>query len=194
VLSECIHTEGYLTAFAVDAASGAITQLGSPLKMTGRSTCYISFDKDARHAVITNYWDGIINVVALDERSGAPLAVVQEHQQTRRETWRQVMDREVHGEGLGGVLWVRGGQGCERRQGARASKDYGRLPAAQTSAPPSPLTPRSLPKPRPPPCAGPHVQPPGRPPRALQRVPPLLPLAVCARSGGQLHPSGGGLS
>jgi len=94
VLSECIDTCGYLTAFSIDVASGALREIGR-LSMTGKSTCYISFDKDARHAVITNYWDGIINVVQLDERTGAPLALVQEHQQTRREQWRQVEDRPV---------------------------------------------------------------------------------------------------
>jgi hypothetical protein len=37
----------------------------------------------------------VLNVVELDERTGAPLGVVQSHQQTRRETWRQVQDRAV---------------------------------------------------------------------------------------------------
>lgn len=95
VLSECIDTLGYLTAFAVDPTSGALCQLGKRISMTGRSTCYISFDKDAHHAVVTNYWDAKINVVKLDPSTGEPLAVVQEHQQTRRATWRQVEDRPV---------------------------------------------------------------------------------------------------
>jgi 6-phosphogluconolactonase (cycloisomerase 2 family) len=101
VLSECINTTGFLTAFSIDVATGALREIGR-LSMTGKSTCYISFDRDAHHAVITNYWDGIINVVKLDERSGAPLAVVQEHQQTRRDTWRQVEDRPVRGLAGGG--------------------------------------------------------------------------------------------
>jgi hypothetical protein len=53
VLSECIHTEGYLTAFAVDTSTGSLTQLGAPLPMTGRSTCYISFDKVGSRAAET---------------------------------------------------------------------------------------------------------------------------------------------
>ena len=56
VLSECIDTQGYLTAFSVDPWTGKLAQLGERVWMTGRSTCYISFDKDATHAVITNYW------------------------------------------------------------------------------------------------------------------------------------------
>ncbi|KAI8474738.1 MAG: Lactonase, 7-bladed beta-propeller-domain-containing protein [Monoraphidium minutum] len=96
VLSECIDTPGYLTAFSVDPANGALAQLGERLSMTGRSTCYISFDSDAGHAVVTNYWDAVLNVVKLDEETGEPLAVVQAHQQTRREQWRQVVDRPDH--------------------------------------------------------------------------------------------------
>jgi len=46
-------------------------------------------------AQVANYWDGKLNVVQLDERTGEPLAVVQEHQQTRRDAWRQVENREV---------------------------------------------------------------------------------------------------
>lgn len=95
VLSECIDDVGFLTALSFDAATGALTQLAR-LPMTGRSTCYISFDRDARHAVVTNYWDGVIDVVRLDERTGAPLGIVQSHQQTRRAEWRQVVDREDH--------------------------------------------------------------------------------------------------
>ena len=53
VLSECIDTEGTLTAFAVDTATGALQLLGH-LGMTGRSTCYNSFDAGARHAAITH--------------------------------------------------------------------------------------------------------------------------------------------
>ncbi|KAF8057856.1 pgl [Scenedesmus sp. PABB004] len=94
VLSECIHRNGYLTAFSVDPASGALAELAR-LDMTGKSTCYISFDRDARHAVVSNYWDGIIDVVELDDR-GVPTRVAQSHQQTRRETWRQVVSREDH--------------------------------------------------------------------------------------------------
>ncbi len=97
MLSECIHTEGYLTAYSVDPFKATLTEIGR-VSMTGRSTCYISFDKDARHAVICNYWDGRINVVELDSE-GVPLRVVFEHQQTRRATWRQVTSREVSGWG-----------------------------------------------------------------------------------------------
>ncbi|GBF97433.1 hypothetical protein Rsub_09599 [Raphidocelis subcapitata] len=95
VLSECIDTLGYLTAFALDAATGALRELGR-LQMTGRSSCYVSFDRDARYAVVTSYWDARVDVVALDEHTGAPLAVVGSHQQTRRDTWRQVVNREDH--------------------------------------------------------------------------------------------------
>jgi hypothetical protein len=93
VLSECIHQEGYITAYSVDAQQGDLVEIGR-LSMTGKSTCYMSFDKDAKYAVITNYWDGILNVIELDAQ-GVPLRVVQEHQQTRREEWRQVVDRAV---------------------------------------------------------------------------------------------------
>jgi hypothetical protein len=93
VLTECIHTEGYLTAYKVDPSTGGMKELGR-VTLTGRSSCYISFDKYAHHAVVTNYWDGLINVVELSP-AGVPLCVVQEHQQTRREEWRQVENREV---------------------------------------------------------------------------------------------------
>jgi len=93
VLTECIHTEGYLTAFKVDPSTGGLRELGR-VTLTGRSSCYISFDKYAHHAIITNYWDGRINVVELSP-AGVPLRVVQEHQQTRRPAWRQVESREV---------------------------------------------------------------------------------------------------
>ncbi|GBF92719.1 hypothetical protein Rsub_05088 [Raphidocelis subcapitata] len=96
VLSECINTHGYLTAFAVDPAGAALTPLAPPLYMSGRSSCYISFDSDASHAVVANYWDGLLNVVSLDPSTGAPLAVVQELQQGRRKEWRQVVDRADH--------------------------------------------------------------------------------------------------
>ncbi|KAF6266196.1 Lactonase, 7-bladed beta-propeller-domain-containing protein [Scenedesmus sp. NREL 46B-D3] len=95
VLSECIDRNGYLTAYSVEGRTGELSELGC-VEMTGKSTCYISFDKGARHAVITNYWDGVLNVVELDGSTGAPLGLVQSHQQTRRETWRQVQDRADH--------------------------------------------------------------------------------------------------
>lgn len=93
VLTECIHTEGYLTAYKVDPSTGGMRELGR-VTLTGRSSCYISFDKYAHHAIVTNYWDGLINVVELSP-AGVPLRVVQEHQQTRRPAWRQVESREV---------------------------------------------------------------------------------------------------
>jgi 6-phosphogluconolactonase (cycloisomerase 2 family) len=104
VLSECIDRNGYLTAYSVDGRTGELSELGR-VDMTGKSTCYISFDKGARHAVITNYWDGVLNVVELDERTGAPLSVVQSHQQTRRKTWRQVEDRAVSTAALALSSW-----------------------------------------------------------------------------------------
>lgn len=105
VLTECIHTEGYLTSYKVDPHTGSMRELGR-VTLTGRSSCYISFDKYAHHAIITNYWDGLINVVELSP-AGVPLRVVQEHQQTRRTTWRQVENREVGAgvcAGMAGVL------------------------------------------------------------------------------------------
>jgi 6-phosphogluconolactonase len=94
VLSECIDKNGYLTAYKVDPFTANVTELGR-ITMTGKSTCYISFDKGAKHAIITNYWDGLINVVELNAQ-GTPVRIVQEHQQTRRDTWRQVQDRADH--------------------------------------------------------------------------------------------------
>jgi 6-phosphogluconolactonase (cycloisomerase 2 family) len=108
VLSECIHTNGYLTAFSIDPETGAAAPLAPPLYMTGKSSCYISFDADASHAVVANYFDGRIDVVELDTRSGAPRTVAQSHQQARRPAWRQVVDREVRA-GPGGGLGPEGG-------------------------------------------------------------------------------------
>lgn len=93
VLSECIDRNGCLTAYSVDPATGRLSELGR-LDMNGKSTCYISFDKEVKHAICTNYWDGVIDVVELSHQ-GMPERVVQSHQQTRRETWRQVESREV---------------------------------------------------------------------------------------------------
>ena len=93
VLSECIDCNGYLTAYSVDPATGHLSELGR-LDMNGKSTCYISFDKEVKHAICTNYWDGVIDVVELNHQ-GIPVRIVQSHQQTRRETWRQVENREV---------------------------------------------------------------------------------------------------
>jgi 6-phosphogluconolactonase (cycloisomerase 2 family) len=108
VLTECIHTEGYLTAYKVDPHTGSMRELGR-VTLTGRSSCYISFDKYAHHAIITNYWDGLINVVELSP-AGMPLRVVQEHQQTRRTTWRQVENRAVSAGLRGGRTFVLCGQ------------------------------------------------------------------------------------
>lgn len=93
VLTECIDKNGYMTAYKVDPFNADLTEIGR-CTMTGKSTCYISFDKPGRHAIISNYWDGLMNVVELDSE-GVPLRVVQEHQQTRRDLWRQVTCREV---------------------------------------------------------------------------------------------------
>lgn len=94
VLSECIDCNGYLTAYNVDPTTGHLTEIGR-IEMNGKSTCYISFDKEVRHAICTNYWDGVIDVVELNHQ-GVPVRIVQSHQQTRRETWRQVENREDH--------------------------------------------------------------------------------------------------
>jgi hypothetical protein len=274
VLSECIHQEGYITAYSVDAQQGDLVEIGR-LSMTGKSTCYMSFDKDAKHAVITNYWDGILNVIELDSQ-GVPLRVVQEHQQTRREEWRQVVDRAVSGRdadrdahsrcrrhctltpacsapqlivsghsagnaafSTGNAVVLQAGAGTSaamlvaaayvtcrglRHQGEPSSPLYLQLvhqgawqllqqpcqprsppshssckccsflrcrrPASSLcvthlchclSTPPPPPHPSPLP-------TGSHVQPPGRPPRPLRGVPPLLPLGLCARPGRQWHP------
>jgi len=69
--------------------------------MTGRSTCYIAFapcppNQSPRHAVVANYWDGVVDVVSLCPRTGAPRRVVQRWQQSRRASWRQVEDRLDH--------------------------------------------------------------------------------------------------
>jgi 6-phosphogluconolactonase (cycloisomerase 2 family) len=126
VLSECIDQEGQLHAFRVDAAAAAAAGPPSsaaplaaaaaatprlvpltprPLPMTGRSTCYIAFapplpedgpGAPPRHAVVANYWDGVVDVVSLCPRTGAPRRVVQRWQQSRRPEWRQVRDRLDH--------------------------------------------------------------------------------------------------
>ena len=84
-------------------APARLTPLTSaPLSMTGRSTCYITFAPTStpgappRHAVVANYWDGVVDVVSLCPLTGAPRRVVQRWQQSRREQWRQVQDRLDH--------------------------------------------------------------------------------------------------
>lgn len=66
---------------------------------SGKSTCYLALSPDRDIAVVINYWDAIIDVVAVDEEGNLG-EIVQSFKQLYRKDgeWRQVEYREDHWE------------------------------------------------------------------------------------------------
>jgi len=69
---------GGVSAFAVDAASGALTLLNQQ-PSGGPAPCHLWVDKRGRHLLVANYWDGSVSVLPIgaDGRLGAATARIQ---------------------------------------------------------------------------------------------------------------------
>ncbi|HEV8630528.1 MAG TPA: lactonase family protein [Thermoanaerobaculia bacterium] len=69
---------GAVSAFAIDAATGALTYLGQQ-PSGGVAPCHLSLDRGGKHLVVANYGGGSVEVlpVQADGRLGAPSALVQ---------------------------------------------------------------------------------------------------------------------
>ncbi|HET7293878.1 MAG TPA: lactonase family protein [Vicinamibacteria bacterium] len=69
---------GAVSAFAVDAATGALTLLNK-VSSGGAAPCHLSLDREGRHVLVANYWGGSVAVFALesDGRLGRQTAFVQ---------------------------------------------------------------------------------------------------------------------
>jgi 6-phosphogluconolactonase len=58
------ETTGRVTAFAVDAATGALTALNDQ-PSRGAAPCHLSLDEDGRHVLVANYTSGTIAVLPI---------------------------------------------------------------------------------------------------------------------------------
>lgn len=69
---------GGVSAFAVDAKTGALTFLNRQ-PSGGPAPCHLSLDGSGRHLLVANYWDGSVSVLPVgdDGRLGAATARVQ---------------------------------------------------------------------------------------------------------------------
>ena len=69
---------GAVSAFAIDAATGALTLLNQQ-PSGGASPCHLSVDREGRHLLVANYTDGSVSVLPIgaDGRLGAASARVQ---------------------------------------------------------------------------------------------------------------------
>jgi 6-phosphogluconolactonase len=69
---------GGVSAFAVDAASGALTLLNQQ-PSGGPAPCHLWVDPQGRHLLVANYWDGSVSVLPIgaDGRLGAATARIQ---------------------------------------------------------------------------------------------------------------------
>ena len=69
---------GQVSAFAVDAATGALTFLNQQ-SSGGPAPCHVSVDSQGRHVLVANYWGGSVSVfpVDADGRLGPATAFVQ---------------------------------------------------------------------------------------------------------------------
>lgn len=94
---ETIKTNGEVLQFGIDANKSLSAQ-GS-FTASGKSTCYIAVSPQKDAAIVINYWDAIIDVVAVDA-DGNLGDVLQSFKQLYRKEgeWRQVEYREDHWE------------------------------------------------------------------------------------------------
>ena len=92
---ETIQDEGSVRRYAIEA-DGSLTYLDQ-FRASGRSTCYLALAPKGDAAVVINYWDAIIDVVAAagDGRLGDLLQSFRQHHRAEGE-WRQVKNREDH--------------------------------------------------------------------------------------------------
>jgi len=92
---ETIQDEGDIVRYEL-AADGSL-EAQNTFRASGRSTCYLALAPTGDAAIVINYWDAIIDVVAVD-KDGNLGEVLQSFKQFYRPegTWRQVTDREDH--------------------------------------------------------------------------------------------------
>lgn len=63
--TESINEAGDVVAYAVDASTGALTEIGKQTAR-GASTCYLTIAPDRRNMLFVNYWDSTLGVLPLD--------------------------------------------------------------------------------------------------------------------------------
>ena len=69
---------GAVSAYAIDAATGKLTELNSE-PSGGKGPCFVAIDHTGKNALVANYGDGVISVIpiAADGKLKPPSAVVQ---------------------------------------------------------------------------------------------------------------------
>lgn len=94
---ETIKTTGVVQQY--DVGANAALNLQNSFNASGKSTCYIALSPQKDVAIVINYWDAIIDVVAVDAEGGLG-ELLQSFKQLYREEgqWRQVEYREDHWE------------------------------------------------------------------------------------------------
>jgi 6-phosphogluconolactonase len=92
---ETIQEKGWVVRYAV-GEDGRLTEQDS-WTASGKSTCYLAVSPKQDAAIVINYWDATIDVVAMDDK-GVLGELLQSFVQVRRAEgeWRQVTDREDH--------------------------------------------------------------------------------------------------
>ncbi len=94
---ETIQSNGDVVQLAVDGSS--VMKEQGKFTASGKSTCYLALSPQKDVAIVINYWDAIIDVVAVDG-DGRLGEVLQSFKQLYRKEgeWRQVEYREDHWE------------------------------------------------------------------------------------------------
>ena len=94
---ETIKNNGSVVEFDIGADKALVE--GSTFHASGKSTCYLALSPNRDIAIVINYWDAIIDVVAVAE-DGTLGEIVQSFKQLYRRDgeWRQVEYREDHWE------------------------------------------------------------------------------------------------
>lgn len=92
---ETIREEGRVLRYHVTPEGNLTYQDG--FDASGRSTCYLALSPAQDAAIVINYWDAVIDVVATDA-DGKLGTLLQSFKQLHRPdgSWRQVTDREDH--------------------------------------------------------------------------------------------------
>lgn len=92
---ETIREQGQIIRYALQN-HGGLKELDR-FQACGKSTCYLALSPKKNVAIVINYWDAIIDVVAVDEE-GKLGEILQSFKQYHRPVgqWRQVTDREDH--------------------------------------------------------------------------------------------------
>lgn len=68
--TESVEENGDVYTWNVDPESGALTKVASA-DAQGTSTCYITIDQAQKNALVVNYWNATIVVLAVDQETGA---------------------------------------------------------------------------------------------------------------------------